>query len=530
MPEHEGLLFGIETRQHASQARGIGYARQHALNVFFVVEQGRDLRAELREHFLVNARRPLVNDEEGDVVFPHLSGDGAKNGLFCRGRVEKLVRFFDGDDQVPGLVFGLLRCVKLFALGDVLLVNAPRENIRHEQIREHTRLPSKFEHDVNAAVDVVHHRIHRVRAVEVIDHKGKIVDALELAMQGGQRAFVRADILGELLDIRAIHRQQLPQPAVFVHRIDEIGRFGGRGIELQLVLQCDHILHRDLIVGDVHLVIGLNPALPGRFRIQRKQGDLIAEQLLEALDKTASPLPAALFHRAKPVLVVHVKNEIDGLLVLDQAAQYQAREKGFARAGLAKNAIAALDKPVEIDAHRRVHVQRRAHVEKPVVLFLTAKYARHIFLVGLHDFGKMTRNGFDRARLIHDFLALFEHEHGPQRDRDVRARPIEHAVQQLVPVAGRVEQNVGIGGIEGQIRDHREELVFIPLDHHELAGFDVLNAAVGVEFHLDALGQRPARDNANFADSLNIRRPVEIVPEIVHVKMQWSVVKGEMGF
>ena len=146
----------------------------------------------------------------------------------------------------------------------------------------------------------------------------------------------------------------------FVHRIDEIGRFGGRGIELQLVLQRDHILHRDLIVGDVHFVIGLNPALPGRFRIERKQGDLIAEQLLEALDKTASPLPAALFHRAKPVLVVHVKNEIDGLLVLDQAAQYQAREKGFARAGLAKNAIAALDKPVEIDAHRRVHVQRRA--------------------------------------------------------------------------------------------------------------------------------------------------------------------------
>ena len=229
-------------------------------------------------------------------------------------------------------------------------------------------------------------------------------------MQRGKRTFIGTDILGKLLDIGPINRKQLAQPAVFVHRVNEIGRFRSCGIELQFVLQRDNIFDRNLIVGNIHLVIGLNPALPRRFGIEGKKSDLIPKKLLEALDKAIS-LPA-FFHRAKTVFVVHIKNEIDGFLIFDQTAQDQAREKGLTRARFAKNTVAALHKAIEIDAHRRIHIQRRAHVEKPVVFFLAAKNARYILFFGFNNFGKMTGNRFHRTRFIDNFFALFQHEHG----------------------------------------------------------------------------------------------------------------------
>ena len=83
---------------------------------------------------------------------------------------------------------------------------------------------------MNAAVDIIHHRIDGIGTIQTIDHKGKIFKAFEFAMQRGKRTFICADILGKLLDIRPINRKQLAQPAVFVHRVNEIGRFRSRRV------------------------------------------------------------------------------------------------------------------------------------------------------------------------------------------------------------------------------------------------------------------------------------------------------------
>ena len=81
-------------------------------------------------------------------------------------------------------------------------------------------------------------------------------------------------------------------------------------------------------------------------------------------------------------------------------------------------------------------------------------------------------------------------------------------MQQLVALARWIKQNFGIGRIQTQVGDHGEKLIFIPLNNHKFAGLDVFHAAVGVELHLNALGQRPLRDNTDFAAILNIGRTV----------------------
>ena len=53
---------------------------------------------------------------------------------------------------------------------------------------------------------------------------------------------------------------------------------------------------------------------------------------------------------------MHIEDDVDGFFVFDEAAQYQAGEEGFAGACFSKDAIAAFNKAVEVDADGCVHI------------------------------------------------------------------------------------------------------------------------------------------------------------------------------
>jgi hypothetical protein len=56
---------------------------------------------------------------------------------------------------------------------------------------------------------------------------------------------------------------------------------------------------------------------------------------------------------------------------------------------------------------------------------------------------------------------------------------------------------------EPKVGDHREKLVLLPLDHHELPGLDVLHTVGGIQLHLQTLGQRAPGDDADVSALLH---------------------------
>ena len=87
---------------------------------------------------------------------------------------------FDRDHEVAGLVLGVLGGIEQFALTNVLLVNSTRDDVRHQEIGQHTRLPPELQNDMDAAVDIVHHLIDGILTFLARHHKRKTLDPLQL--------------------------------------------------------------------------------------------------------------------------------------------------------------------------------------------------------------------------------------------------------------------------------------------------------------------------------------------------------------
>ena len=109
-------------------------------------------------------------------------------------------------------------------------------------------------------------------------------------------------------------------------------------------------------------MVGLDSPRPRRLGIEGEDGDAIAEQLLEPLHEGGG-LARRLLHRLPPVLVVHVEDEVDGAVVMDESTQGQPRQERLARTGLAEDTVGTLGKTHHVDADFRVHVEGGADAE-----------------------------------------------------------------------------------------------------------------------------------------------------------------------
>src|SRR6266540_1980219 len=89
----------VGTGQHA------GRAAPDVLEEPVVVVEGRDdPRAELRADLFVYPARTLVDDEEPDVVLPHLAGDRPEDRVSGDVGGQELVRFLDRDHELRRMV------------------------------------------------------------------------------------------------------------------------------------------------------------------------------------------------------------------------------------------------------------------------------------------------------------------------------------------------------------------------------------------------------------------------------------------
>ena len=196
----------------------------------------------------------------------------------------------------------------------------------------------------------------------------------------------------------AIEFQQRRKP-FGAENVARLIRGFGCGIgEIQLVLHRQNIVRLDFVEANFHFFVGFQVARARRLRVECVDFDATrAEQIAQADNR------AAFGCRRAAVFVVHVENQVDNFgLMMNQAAQNRAREKGFARAAFAENAVAPLHKLRQVDANRRgFHVERRADVEPiGIALAFASEDALDIFIRGAHHARKMRRHGFDRQMIV----------------------------------------------------------------------------------------------------------------------------------
>ena len=81
MAKDEGLLSGIQAGKHAAEGGRAADARKNGVDVLLVVQQAADLRADLRQHLVVNSARPLVDNQQCDIVLTQFASDRAEYRL-----------------------------------------------------------------------------------------------------------------------------------------------------------------------------------------------------------------------------------------------------------------------------------------------------------------------------------------------------------------------------------------------------------------------------------------------------------------
>src|SRR6266571_249696 len=94
------------------------------------------------------------------------------------------------------------------------------------------------------------------------------------------------------------------------------------------------------------------------------------------------------------VLGVHIEDQVDRGAGFDHTAQDQSGEKALAGAGLAEDAVRALDEAPQIQAYRHIHVDRLTDLE--VVLAVVA--SEHTLEVGERRFRDAREVGWNGAR------------------------------------------------------------------------------------------------------------------------------------
>ena len=451
----------------------------------------------------------LIDDEQGDEVLAHFAGDGAEDGLPGGDRVEELVRLLDGDDELLRLVLRLVGGEVLLGLADVEVMDAAGQDVGDQHVAQEAALLAELQDDVHALAEEFHDFENGV-LVHLFLQEVELFQAFELAVQGRYGFRVRPHFVGKFLDLLGFLAQQGGQPLAAVLVPDQVGRLHRGGVQVELVRQRGDVFHGDLVVGDFDGEIALHAAPPGRLGINGEDGHLAAEKLLQALDEPRSSTAAGFLRRLPAVLAVHVENEVDGAVFMDQARQHQARQERLAGTRLAENPVAALDEALQVDADRRVHVQGLADV-KIARVALVPEDAVDVLLLGLADYGEVNGNSFDEVRftrLVVGNVVLLRHQEGPQADGAVGRGAVQHLAHEVLRLVRRVGQHLRVGGVEANVGDHAKEAAFLALDDHEPAGANVLHGVPLVQLHFQTVDEGAVDDHAD--------APSALVP-VVHV-------------
>ena len=113
------------------------------------------------------------------------------------------MRFFNRDHQViRALVFKLSAADPTLVFVNIFGVNAARQDVGDQQIRDHALLSAELEDDVGAAFDVVQERLQNIAACRFFGQERQefaVANQLrfQFALQRGHAAFVRAHLLRE---------------------------------------------------------------------------------------------------------------------------------------------------------------------------------------------------------------------------------------------------------------------------------------------------------------------------------------------
>jgi hypothetical protein len=232
-------------------------------------------------------------------------------------------------------------------------------------------------------------------------------------------------------------------------------------------------------------------ATTAAFGVEGEDGHPAGEELFEAFDRArgafAAPCPA--------VFVVHVEDEVDGHIALDDAGEQQAAEEGLAGARFAEHGRRTLDQPLQAQGDLHIlHLQGSTDMKivDGAAVGIAAgafgpEHIGHFFRSGRRDRRVMAGDGLDRPRDAVVFVQL-------QQRRDMEpaegAGPqIDLAQEVVVQVGGGLLEG-GMGAIEGDIGNHAEEEPAPGLHDHITAHGQVLQAPVMIESHFQAAAER----------------------------------------
>ena len=246
----------------------------------------------------------------------------------------------------------------------ILVVDAAGEDVGHQNVDGDVRVPPELEHHVHPSIEVFEDALHRVLARP--GHKeGETSQPLQTAAQVAVAALVNVQPVEHIFRILAVQIRDTLQPVLLAELAHQlIDRLYCRFGETQGLPQQGDVLRLDLVVADLHDVVGAEAAAAGALLIQSEDGHLRRKELLQALH-----LPLPLLRGALPaILVMHVEDEIGRGALLDHPDQQEPGEERLAGAALAKDPVRARDELGDVEAARGLHVQGGPHVEVPLVL------------------------------------------------------------------------------------------------------------------------------------------------------------------
>ena len=109
---------------------------------------------------------------------------------------------------------------------------------------------------------------------------------------------------------------------------------------------------------------------------------------------------------------MHVEDEVDGAVLVNQARQHEAGQEGFPGARLAENPVAALDKALQVDTDRGIHVEGLPNMKIAGIPFVPEDAVDVLFL-GLADGREVNGDGLYQVRFTRSFtvqVVLLHHQ------------------------------------------------------------------------------------------------------------------------
>lgn len=97
----------------------------------------------------------MINNQQRHAVLTQLTRNRAKNRLSCSSRIEEFVRLFNGDHQLTRFVDRVLGAQEGFGLFDPATVDAARDDIRRQHIRQRAAVLPELEHHMLPACQML---------------------------------------------------------------------------------------------------------------------------------------------------------------------------------------------------------------------------------------------------------------------------------------------------------------------------------------------------------------------------------------